>query len=356
MKKIVLYVLILIGNFCHATTGIEITQFRVFDDSTNFPTNQKVVLEFKPQHIGIGFIDSTDLSYPNFRIKLLGSENINWIYLGGQNFMSYSNLYGGDYEFVVENTNTKKTSSLRFSIKPAFWQEWWFIPILTLYIFVVLGIIFYLFLQYKFRNKQRTQIIKDNIARDLHDDVGSTLSSIAMLTQVVKNQMPNAPVKTLNLLNEISNNAQEMLDNMSDIVWTTKVLNESFDELLVRMQELSAKILEPKNIEYEFVIEPKNIKLDWNSQQLYDFYMIFKESLNNTVKYSKANKINIKIVKNNHLIELIIIDNGMGFDLEKVKMGNGILNMNKRAQDLRGELKIQSNSNNGTSIQLLVPY
>ncbi len=84
--------------------------------------------------------------------------------------------------------------------------------------------------------------------------------------------------------------------------------------------------------------------------------MIFKESLNNTVKYSKANKINIKIVKNNHLIELIIIDNGMGFDLEKVKMGNGILNMNKRAQDLRGELKIQSNSNNGTSIQLRVPY
>jgi two-component sensor histidine kinase len=355
MRKISFYLLILMSKFCFATTGIQITHFKVFDDSSSYPVNKKVVLAYKPQHIGIKFIDSTD-KQPNYRIKLLGSENVNWISIGNQNFMSYSNLFGGDYEFLVENTHTQKTCSLRFSIKPAFWQQWWFIPLLTLYIFVVLGIIFYLFLQYKFRNKQRTQLIKDNIARDLHDDVGSTLSSISMLSQVVKNQLPNAPENTLQLLNEISFNAQEMLENMSDIVWTTKVLNQSFDELLIRMQEHTAKILEPKNIEYEFEIIPRNSKPDWNSQQLYDFYMIFKESLNNSLKYAEAKKITISIHKKQHHIELLIKDIGKGFDTESCKMGNGITNMKKRALNLNADLSLISSPNLGTSIQLTVPY
>ncbi|MFN3847859.1 MAG: histidine kinase [Spirosomataceae bacterium] len=345
-----LYILIKL-NFCFSQQNIQFTRFRVFDDSTEFDCSKPISLSFKPQHIGINFIDKSDTLNPQFVIKLEGSDNVNWIKIGNQGFMSYANLFGGNYELFVKNLRNNTQNSLKFSIKPAFWQSWWFIPFLFVYVVSVLGIIFYLFLQYKFRQKLRTQRIQDKIARDLHDDVGSTLSSIAILTQVAKNQLIDAPDKAKMLLNQISENAQEMLENMSDIVWTNKMLNDDFEQLSIRMQEFTAKLLEPKGIDYQFEID-KNLNVKWTSQRFYDFYMIFKESLNNAVKYSECNRLVINILKEDSSLKMIIQDDGKGFDLNEKISGNGIQNMHKRAESLKGKLEVKSEVGAGTCIVL----
>jgi nitrate/nitrite-specific signal transduction histidine kinase len=354
MRLIPFVALFLLNISSFSQKNIQFTRFQVYDDSTIFDCTKPIELDFKPQHIGISFIDKSDSTNAQFAIKLKGSDNVNWIKIGSQNFMSYSNLFGGEYEFIVKNLRNNQENSLKFKIKPAFWQAWWFIPSIFLYVLAVLGIIIYLFLQYKFRQKLRTQRIQDKIARDLHDDVGSTLSSIAILTQVAQNQLISSPEKAKNILNQISENAQETLDNMSDIVWTNKTLNDDFEQLKIRMQEFLAKLLEPKGIEYSFEVDETIEKPKWNSQKYYDFYMIFKEAVNNAVKYSEANKLIISILKESYSVKMQIEDNGKGFDLNQKKSGNGLINMKKRAENLKGKFEIKSEIGTGTKVKIIV--
>lgn len=335
--------------------NIQITRFQVFDDSSVYDCSKPIVLDYKPQHIGISFSDSSEKKTPNFVIKLEGSDNINWISVGSEGFMSYSNLYGGNYVFHVKNQNTNAQTTIEFKIKAAFWQKWWFIPSIMVYIFTVIGLIFYLFFLYRFRQKMKTHKVQDKIARDLHDDVGSTLSSIAILTQAAQNNLEKAPEKTKKLLSQISENAQETLDNMSDIVWTNKTLNDNFEQLKVRMNEFLGKVLEPKDIDYELVTSESLENIQWASHKYYDFYMIFKEAINNAAKYSQARQVSVIITRAEQRIELQIMDDGVGFDLETKGKGNGIVNMTKRASLLNGKLTINSTKNEGTTIMLSLP-
>lgn len=354
MRFVPILLLLLNFNFCFSQKNITILRFQVFDDSTVYDCSKPIELAFKPQHIGISFIDKSDSLNAQYAIQLKGSDNVEWIKIGNQNFMSYSNLFGGEYEFSVKNLQNNAQSSIKFKIKPAFWQSWWFVPSIFLYILTVLGIIIYLFLMYRFRQKMRTQRVQDKIARDLHDDVGSTLSSIAILTQVAKNQLANSPEKTQILLNQISENAQEMLDNMSDIVWTNKTLNDNFEQLIIRMQEFTAKMLEPKNIDYQFYADETLKTIKWSSQKYYDFYMIFKEAINNVAKYSEAKMLTINLLKEQNTLMLIIKDDGKGFDKKHQKLGNGILNMKKRAEQLKGIFEIESTVSKGTKIEVKI--
>lgn len=355
MRFVLTLLLSCVYTICLSQKNITFLRFQVFDDSTVYDCTKPIELDFKPQHIGISFVDKSDSLQAQYAIQLKGSDNVEWIKIGHQNFMSYANLYGGEYEFLVKNTRNNAQNSLKFKIKPAFWQSWWFVPSIFLYVLTVLGIIIYLFLMYRFRQKMRTQRVQDKIARDLHDDVGSTLSSIAILTQVAKNQLQNSPEKTQNLLNQISENAQEMLENMSDIVWTNKTLNDNFEQLIIRMQEFTAKMLEPKNIDYQFNADNALKTIKWSSQKYYDFYMIFKEAINNAAKYSEAKILTINLLKEESALTLTIKDDGKGFDQEHQKLGNGILNMKKRAEQLKGIFEIESNIGHGTKIEVKIP-
>ncbi len=354
MRLVFIFLLLCFSKVCFSQKNITFLRFQVFDDSTVYDCSKPIELDFKPQHIGISFIDKSDSLNAQYAIQLKGSDNIEWIKIGQQNFMSYSNLYGGEYVFSVKNLRNNTQKSLKFKIKPAFWQSWWFVPAIFLYVLTVFSIIIYLFLMYRFRQKMRTQRIQDKIARDLHDDVGSTLSSISILTQVAKNQLNISPEKTQILLNQISENAQEMLENMSDIVWTNKTLNDNFEQLMVRMQEFTAKMLEPKGIEYEFSFDESLKLIKWNAQKYYDFYMIFKEAINNSAKYSEAKKLIISILKEKNMLSMEINDNGKGFDTTHQKLGNGILNMKKRAEQLKGSFVLKSEIGKGTTIEVKI--
>lgn len=355
MRLVFIILFLCLSKQCFSQKNITFLRFQVFDDSTIYDCSKPIELNFKPQHIGISFVDKSDSLDAQYAIQLKGSDNVEWIKIGSQNFMSYSNLYGGEYEFLAKNSRNNAQNSIKFKIKPAFWQSWWFVPSIFLYVLTVLGIIIYLFLMYRFRQKMRTQRVQDKIARDLHDDVGSTLSSIAILTQVAKNQLENSPEKMQNLLNQISENAQEMLENMSDIVWTNKTLNDNFEQLIIRMQEFTAKMLEPKNIEYQFYADETLKTIKWSSQKYYDFYMIFKEAINNVAKYSEAKTLTINLLKHQNTLILTIKDDGKGFDPEHQKMGNGILNMKKRAEQLKGLFEIASKIGQGTEIKVKIP-
>lgn len=201
---------------------------------------------------------------------------------------------------------------------------------------------------------QENEQVRTRIARDLHDDIGSTLSSIAILSQVARqhSQKSHNPSE---ILEKISNSAQKMMDSMHDIVWTTQPSNDSLNSVTVRMREFAAEVLEAKNILYQIQVDEPLLALKLPTKHHYDFYMIFKEAINNAAKYSEATQVQVQVNRENGELRLHIRDNGKGFEQNSVKSGNGLKNMQKRAAQLDGKLHIYSRPGEGTLIQVSMP-
>lgn len=204
------------------------------------------------------------------------------------------------------------------------------------------------------RQLQTNEQMRNRIARDLHDDIGSTLSSIGILSQVVENQMGENSNSVKEMVKRIGESSQKVQRSLSDIVWTTKQTEDNFDNVLVKMKEFTSEMLEMKDIFYTFNTDTlPDVKLSPSKQ--YNFYLIFKEAINNIVKYSNAEEVTIELNRQGENLILNITDNGIGFEEKNIKSGNGLGNMRKRAESLGGEIKIESKNQEGTQVRLTIP-
>lgn len=154
----------------------------------------------------------------------------------------------------------------------------------------------------------------------------------------------------------ISKRAREVMSIMDDIVWSVNPMNDPIDRILVHMHERASEVLEPIGINFLLQVDKTVEKLNLPMEQRKDFYLIFKEAINNIAKYSGATQVSIKLNKLEQQICLEIKDNGQGFDLEKVKQGNGLKNMANRAERMKGKLEIESILDQGTYIKLSFPH
>lgn len=195
---------------------------------------------------------------------------------------------------------------------------------------------------------------RQRIARDLHDDVGSTLSSISILSEsyVRDGQTVIDPARFGNL----GDKARAALESISDIVWMVNPENDSMEHILTRMTSYAVEILESINITLIMDIDPLITHLNLPMERRKDFYLLFKEAINNIAKYSAATQVWINLHECDQEVCLEIKDNGRGFDLDQAKKGNGLLNMQQRAQRLQGNFSLQSKENAGTAITLTFPF
>ncbi len=174
--------------------------------------------------------------------------------------------------------------------------------------------------------------MRNTIARDLHDDMGSALSSINIISKVAM-ENPEEKIKLGEHLKKIHENSGFILENMSDIVWTINPVNDTLEKVIFKMQEFAADILEPLNIQYEFSQAEHfhNIKLGLQTRK--DLYLVFKEAVNNAAKYSRCTRIDISISANDRQIEMQVRDNGGGFDRSAVKKGNEAEEYGRKERD-----------------------
>ena len=126
-------------------------------------------------------------------------------------------------------------------------------------------------------------------------------------------------------------------------------------KIIARMREFATNVLEPKEIEMDFTAEEmvSDIKLDMEARR--DFFLVFKEAVNNAAKYSKATKVSISIGVNNKVVTLVVKDDGIGFDVAGADNGNGLGNMQKRADAMRGKLQLQSKPGEGSTVIVSIP-
>jgi signal transduction histidine kinase len=202
------------------------------------------------------------------------------------------------------------------------------------------------------RQMKISEQIRTQLARDLHDDMGSTLSSISILSQVAEKQADKTNQNTVDLLVKINQNSQRMLDTMNDIVWTTQPVNDTLESITVKIREFAAEMFDARDINYKIEIDEDLQYHKLPANQVYNFYLIIKEAINNIAKYANAQNVVVTILKKLNNISLSIIDDGQGFDISSVRNGgNGLKNMHKRANDLGGVLSINSKPNQGTKLE-----
>ncbi len=200
------------------------------------------------------------------------------------------------------------------------------------------------------RNNRQKQLqnMRNSIADDLHDDLGSTLSSISILSELAKKKSPEA----VSLLTSIGESTISMQENMSDIVWAIKSENDRFENVLHRMNQFASEIFEAKSIQLDFTSDPSLFTSRLTMKQRKNLYLFFKEAVNNAAKHSDAKRISIQIFQKDHHIEMIIKDDGKGFDTSQTFNGNGMSTLKKRIEELSGYFKIHSQINEGTVVEL----
>ena len=279
-----------------------------------------------------------------------------WICADQGNIVNYSLLPPGDYTFKVKCENAEGVESanittLKIRIDPPFWLTWWFLTLLGL---IVAGIIFLIHLA-RVKRILAMEKVRRRIARDLHDDMGSTLSTINILSEMAKMKVSVDSGKTKEYLNKISDNSSRMMEAMDDIVWSINPMNDSMQKITARMREFATGTLEAKNIEFVFRVDEEvaEVKLDMEARR--DYFLIFKEAVNNLAKYSQCSLALIEITVDDKKLKMKIRDNGVGFDVASADSGNGLINMRKRAYSLGGQITIQSSPGEGTKILLEVP-
>ena len=159
-------------------------------------------------------------------------------------------------------------------------------------IIIALAAFIYGIYRYRIQEVIRLQNIRNKISGDLHDDIGSTLNSISVYSEVAK-QDTSKHVHALEMIGEAS---RKIIDAMSDIVWTINPENDSFENIILRMRSLAFNLLRAKNIEFTFRADESlnNIKLSMENRR--NFFLIFKEAINNLVKYADASKVSIQLV------------------------------------------------------------
>lgn len=194
--------------------------------------------------------------------------------------------------------------------------------------------------------------MRNSIARDLHDDIGSALSSINIMSKVaLQDVQPEAAQENFK---RIGDQSSKVMESMSDIVWSINPENDSVEKLISKMREFAVEILEPTNVQLDFhTLE--HLSFTFDASQRKNLFLIYKEAINNAAKYSNCKTVQVLILSEGKQLTLSIKDDGVGFDVDKVKRGNGLNNMTQRASALNGNLQIHSQVGQGTSITLIVP-
>jgi signal transduction histidine kinase len=206
------------------------------------------------------------------------------------------------------------------------------------------------------RNKLRQQMkeleLRNRIAADLHDEVGSSLSSIHMLSQMAT--QPGNEKTNADILQRMSSNAKETMEKMGDIVWMIKPGETEAGSLKQRMERFAYEICSTKNISTTINLDDLE-KVKFTMQQKKNMYLIFKEAMNNAVKYSGTGQINITALLQNNRMQLEVKDFGTGFNTAAIEKGNGLDNMQYRAKELGAVIEVGSNAGSGTEVILKIP-
>ena len=299
--------------------------------------------------VGLGSTIGEELSY---QYRLQGKET-EWSAPTTERTINFANLAAGQYQFEVRATNSDGMSSLnpatiQFEIAAPIWKRWWFtslvVGLITLTMYTV----------YRSRLNRLVELerIRTRIATDLHDDVGSGLSQVSILSEVIRRRGDHNEGVAEQLLT-IGVLSRDLVDSMSDIVWAINPATDRLSDLSHRMRRFASDVLVAQGVKLTFEVSLAGNDFRLKPEMRRELYLIFKEAVNNAARHSRCTEVKVSLTVTGSALGLLVQDNGVGFEVESENDGNGLSNMRLRADKLGGELRIRVTK--GTSMSLVVP-
>jgi signal transduction histidine kinase len=209
----------------------------------------------------------------------------------------------------------------------------------------------------KSEKEKESENIRVRISRDIHDEVGATLSGVALFSEIAKQKMEEHNEHDAKIyLDHISANSKDMVEKMGDIVWTINPDNDSIDRIVARLKAYAVNLCGGKGIHVHFQVDESIKNFFPGMPERKNIYLFSKEAINNAVKYSNGSNIFFSMLKKDNMVALEIKDDGKGFDMNSIEKGNGLINMEARAAELNADLDVLSKRGIGTCIKLHINF
>ncbi len=279
----------------------------------------------------------------------------------------FANVAPGRYTYEMQaadaNGNWDSTvQSWVLLIKPLWWQTWW---TRSAAILLMMAMAFFALKAYTARKlqQQRETLVRETavqrererITADLHDDIGATLSSMYLYGDLANTVWQEKPEESRKMLGTITTHSQELMQRMSDIVWSLKSAEEVSASLSVRLRNHARELVEGTGLKVKIELEEALDRSLRNPVVRKNLLLITKEAMNNVVKYSEAQHLRIAMYCEGELVHLRITDDGKGFDINTIEQGNGLSNMRQRCERLGGEIKFESAPGEGCTVHCTLP-
>jgi ligand-binding sensor domain-containing protein/signal transduction histidine kinase len=305
--------------------------------------------QFEVSFLGLSFEAGEVLRYQ----FMLANADRDWGPLTVQRTVNYASLKPGSYRFLVRAVNSAgiggpAPASIAFTILPPVWQRWWFLALCACAAMSVL----YAVHRARVARVVQLERVRTRIATDLHDDIGASLSQIAVVSEVLS-QREGAQDQFREPLSQIANDSRELVGSMSDLVWTIDPRRDHLHDLVQRMRRFSSDMFTARNIQFRFSVPAGDLRLTVDQRR--QIFLIFKEGVNNIVRHSDCTEAEVGLTLEANTLVLRVQDNGRGLDLSQAGRGNGLSGMQARAETLGGEVEIAGGRGCGTDITLRVP-
>lgn len=345
---------------------IYITDFQLFNEkikpsaySSNIDKQlsyvKSIELPYDEYFLSFEFValDYTNPEQNSYTYMLKGYDK-DWIKSGNRRFATYNYLTNGEYTFIVKGSNNDGVwnelgTSLNIIIYPPFWKSWWFV---LLSLFSIAGLISYLVI-YRIKQLLAVERLRIKLAADLHDNIGSGLTEISILSEVIFNRLQNESGDIQKSLKQISQSSRELIDEMSDIVWLVNPRRDSLYDLILRLEDNYSEIFSHTEISFTSHNLRYLEKITLSMEHRQHLYLIFKEGINNAITHGKCTELVLNANVNHNVLTMVLHDNGEGFEIADKRKGNGLNNMKSRAQKIKGELIINSKIGKGTELQFI---
>ena len=338
---------------------IAITALKVFNEER--PMGPGLELPFDENHVSLEF-SALDFGSPEkhrFEYMMVGLDR-NWLTADHVRTALYPNLSPGSYSFRVRGANAEgvwntEGAMFSFTILPPFWGTWWFRSVAVI---VLVSIVTFAY-NYRVRRIREMERLRLRLASDLHDELASNLSSIAMFGKIVHDETMkhdgNIGQPAL-LLNRITDLAQESVHSIREIIWALDPKLETLHDILLRVRDAASAACNAKDISLHFTVPDRSDlpQTNLSPEIRRNISLLMKEVINNATNHSQCRDLFVEPLMEGQTLRVMIRDNGRGFDPLQSYNGKGLKTTRARARELGSELVVLSEADKGTSVQFSV--
>jgi streptogramin lyase len=303
------------------------------------PSQHHLEVDFLGLHFGAA-------SRLQYQYKLEGADN-SWSEPTEQRRVNYARLSPGAYRFLVRAIGTGGSISpqpamIELVVIPPLWRRCWFIALAAM----LSAILVYALHYYRVAHLLALENVRTRIATDLHDDIGSSLTQIGLLSELARLHGDS------DTLSEIAGISRQLAGAVSDIVWAMNPRNDYMSSLSRRIRRFATDLLGGSGVELHFRLPQEDQEARTGLEVRRQTFLIFKEAVHNVARHARASRVEIELEITKDVLQLSIKDNGTGFESGALQDGNGIFNMKQRASQIRASLAVVSAPGLGTSVTL----